>query len=186
MEPLKKETFTRYCKRLSEQIDTSGQFVLIGVSLGGIVAVELNKILRPAQTIIISSIATRHELRPSLQLAGLLSIHRLIPGSFYKLYTPVLNWYFGATTEREKDLLKLYTRSATANYMKWSVNAILGWKNETRPLNLFHIHGTEDRIFPYKRTNADVKIVGGTHLMVHNRPEEVSQLLTERLDAIAR
>jgi hypothetical protein len=80
--------------------------------------------------------------------------------------------------------MRLYTKSASRNYMKWAVNEILDWKNETRPSNLFHIHGTKDRILPHQRTGADVKIPGGTHLMVHNRSEEISEILTERLNAI--
>jgi len=68
--------------------------------------------------------------------------------------------------------------------MKWAANEILNWKNETRPSNLFHIHGTKDRIFPYKNTNADIKIPGGTHLMVHNRSEEISKILSQRINLI--
>jgi pimeloyl-ACP methyl ester carboxylesterase len=186
IEPLRRETLFDYCKRLKEQIDNPGAFVLIGVSLGGIVSVELNKMLRPIETIIISSIAARRELRPLLKLVGFLQLHKIVPGRLYKWYTPLLNWYFGARTKREKELLRYYTKTTTAHYMKWAVNAILQWKNETRPANLFHIHGTRDRIFPHKRTEADVKIPGGTHLVVHNRPQEISKLLAERLNAIGR
>jgi pimeloyl-ACP methyl ester carboxylesterase len=186
VEPLKKESLASYSRRLAEQIDTPGDFVLIGVSLGGIVSVEMNKILRPLGTIIISSIATRQELRPVLKMINFLKLQTIVPGKLYNLYTPLLNWYFGATNNREKELLKYYTRSTTPTYMKWAVNAILTWKNETRPANLFHIHGTRDRIFPHRRTKANVKVEGGTHLMVHNRPAEISRLLADRLDAIRK
>jgi len=183
MEPLKKESFFSYCKRLSEQIINRDDFVLVGVSLGGIISVELNKILQPRQTIIISSIATRHELPPALKFISLFKLHKLVPAGLYKWYNPVLGWYFGAETEREKELLKMYAKNASKKYMKWAVNEILNWKNDQRPSNLFHIHGTADRIFPYQYTHADVKIKGGTHLMVHNRADEISRILTERLNA---
>lgn len=185
IEPLKNESLINYSKRLSQQIDTSNEFVLVGVSLGGIVSIELNKIIQPKQTMIISSIATKKELRPLLKIVRLLKIHKIVPGGFYKWYSPILNWYFGTETEREKELLKRYTRFATKNYMKWAVNEILNWQNETRPKNLFHIHGTEDRIFPYRHSHADVLIEGGTHLMVHNRAEEISRILAERLNEIS-
>lgn len=185
IEPLKHESLIDYCRRLAEQIDASGDFVLIGVSLGGIVSVELNKLLHPKQTIIISSIATRQELRPVLKFIGLFKIHKLVPAGFYKWYSPLLDWYFGAKNKREKALLRFYAHSTTKNYMKWAVNEILNWNNEKRPANLFHIHGTKDRIFPYKRTHADILIKDGTHLMVHNRADEISRILTERLNAIS-
>jgi hypothetical protein len=184
IEPLKQETLLDYCKRLSQQIDTSGDFVLIGVSLGGIVSVELNKILHPKQTIIISSIATRHELPPLMKFIRLFRIYKIVPANFYKWYSPALDWFFGAKTKREKALLRFYSRSTTENYMKWAVNEILNWENEQRPPNLFHIHGTKDRIFPYKMTHANVLVKDGTHLMVHNRADEISKILAERLNAI--
>jgi hypothetical protein len=185
IEPLKHESLLDYCKRLSQQIDTSNDFVLIGVSLGGIVSVELNKIIHPKQTIIISSIATKHELRPLLKFVRFFRIHKIVPAGFYKWYSPILDWYFGTKNKREKALLRSYSRSTTKNYMKWAVNEILNWRNEQRPPNLFHIHGTKDRIFPYKRTHADVLVKDGTHLMVYNRADEISKILIARLNAIS-
>ena len=184
IEPLKNESLAEYCKRLSKQIETREDFVLIGVSFGGIVAIELNKVIHPKQTIIISSIATKEELRPLLKFIRLFSIHKIVPAGFYKWYSPLLNWYFGTKTKREKELLKFYTRSATKIYMEWAVNEIINWENQQRPGNLFHIHGTKDRIFPYKRSRADILIKNGSHLMIHNRADEISSILLQRLNAI--
>jgi len=184
IEPLPKETLSHYCQRLCDQIDTSGSFVLIGVSFGGIVSLELNKIIHPKEVIIISSIATKNELTPIFKLFNLVKLQKIVPPQIYKWYTPVLNWYFGATTQKEKQLLRLYAKSASKNYMKWAVNEILNWKNETRASNLFHIHGTRDRIFPHQKTHADIKIAGGSHLMVHNRSEEISNILSDRINSI--
>jgi hypothetical protein len=184
IEPLKQETLSDYCKRLSRQIDTGNDFILIGVSLGGIVSVELTKILHPKQTIILSSIATKHELPPLMRLIRLFRIYKIVPASFYKWHSPILDWFFGAENNRERSLLQFYSRSTTKNYMRWAVNEILNWKNERRPTNLFHIHGTKDRIFPYKKTHADVLIKDGTHLMVHNRAKEISKILAKKINSI--
>ena len=184
IEPLLKERLSHYCQRLCDQIDSSEAFVLIGVSFGGIVSIELNKIIHPKEIIIISSVATKQELPTLFKLFNFLKLQKIVPSQIYKWYTPILNWYFGATSQREKELMRFYAKSASKNYMKWAANEILDWKNETRPSNLFHIHGTKDRIFPHKKTNADIKIPGGTHLMVHNRSEEISKILTQRIDLI--
>ena len=186
IEPLKHEGLAEYCRRLSKQMDTTDEFVIVGVSFGGIVCVELNKLVHPKQTIVISSIAIKQELRPLLKFIRRFSIHKMIPAGFYKWYSPILNWYFGTKSEREKELLKFYTRSATKNYLKWAVNEIINWKNKQRPGNLFHIHGTNDRIFPYKRSGADVLIKKGSHLMIHNRADEISAILSQRLNAITK
>ena len=149
IEPLKKESFFNYCKRLSEQIKVSDDFALIGVSLGGMVSIELNKILKPKQTIIISSVATRHELSPLFRFFNLIKLHKILPASFYKWYNPFISWYFGVQTKREEGLLRCYMKSASGNYMRWAVYEVLNWKNEERLSSLFHIHGTAYRIFTH-------------------------------------
>ncbi|WP_443946477.1 alpha/beta fold hydrolase [Pedobacter sp. AW1-32] len=58
----KKESLEKYAARLSLQIDTSISFALVGVSFGGIIAVELAKLLKPSATVIISSSVKRTEL----------------------------------------------------------------------------------------------------------------------------
>lgn len=183
IEPLKNERLIEYCKRLARQMDTSKEFVLVGMSLGGIVAVELNKIIHPKLTIIISSIATKDEIRPLFRFFKWIGLHKVVPAGFYKWYTPFLDWYFGARTKREQELLRLYATTISKNYMKWAVNEILNWANEYRPANLFHIHGTADRVLPVKYTHADVKIENGTHMMVHNRAEEISKIINDKLNA---
>jgi hypothetical protein len=184
IEPLKKESLAEYCRRLSSQIDAKENFVLIGVSLGGIVAVELNKILSPKLTIIISSIATARERPFHFRLFNFFKLQKLMPAAFYKWYNPFVNWYFGAKTKRERELLRYYMHNTTSNYMKWATNEVLNWKSEERPAKLFHIHGRSDRIFLHQFTHADYKIRKGTHLMVHSRAEEISRILTEKLNTI--
>ncbi len=184
IEPHYKETLAGYVQRLSQQIDATENFVLIGVSLGGIMAVELNKILQPKLTIIISSLATGRERPPHFRFLYFTKLLNILPGSIYKWYNPFVNWYFGAKTKREKELLRYWMKSASKNYMKWSTNEVLTWNSDSRPTNLFHIHGTADKIFLHRFTSANIKIQKGTHLMVHNRASEISHIIMEKLNSI--
>ncbi len=181
IEPLKNETLAHYANRMMAQMDDDEDFLFVGVSLGGIMAIELNKMTRPKRIIIISSISTNKELPALYRLIKLLRLQQWVPSIVFKWYSPLVNWFFGARTERERTLFKEYMQTATANYMRWSVNAVVNWRNQIRPSNLFHIHGTHDLVFPYKTVKADVLIDGGTHMLVHNRAEEVSQLIAEQL-----
>jgi hypothetical protein len=186
IEPLKNESLADYTKRLSQQINPTESFALVGVSLGGIVAVELNKILSPRLTVIISSIATLKERPAHFRFFNFFKLQKMIPGRFYKWYNPFVNWYFGAETKREKELLRYYMNNATANYMKWATNEVVNWKNEDRPANLFHIHGSSDKIFLHRFANPDHTIEKAGHLMVHNRAEEISRILAEQLNRITQ
>lgn len=85
IDPLKNETIESYGKRLSQAIKTDEEYGLIGVSFGGIVAVEISKMLNPKSTILISSAATKEELRPVVNIFGKTRIAKILPLSFYNL-----------------------------------------------------------------------------------------------------
>ena len=55
-------SMSEYAKSLLSQIDRTQPFVLIGVSLGGMLSEELNEFCQPEKTIIISSAKSRNEL----------------------------------------------------------------------------------------------------------------------------
>lgn len=79
IEPLKNETIENYSKRLSKIIDSKKDFCLIGVSFGGLIAVEISKILNPKLTILISSAHTKDELRPIYRWFGKTKLIKIIP-----------------------------------------------------------------------------------------------------------
>jgi pimeloyl-ACP methyl ester carboxylesterase len=181
IEPLEKESLQDYCKRLSSQINTDDEFILIGLSFGGMVAIELNRFLHPKDIILISSIATKNELPLRFKVIYFLKLHRILPANMIKLPVRLIYWFFNARTKKEKSLLLEYIQNVSNNYLKWSINAVLSWKNSERPQNLFHIHGTADRIFPFDTTHADVKVKDGGHLMVYDKADEINRILNERL-----
>ena len=45
------------------------------------------------------------------------------------------------------------------------------------PKNVIHIHGTADRLLPYRYVKADYIINNGEHVMIMDKGEEVSELL---------
>ena len=57
------DSLSQYCSRLIEQLNLNEPFILVGLSFGGIVAMELSKKIKPAQTVLISSIASPQEVR---------------------------------------------------------------------------------------------------------------------------
>jgi len=181
IEPLKKESLENYCRRLSSQITAHDDFILVGLSFGGIVAIELNKFMPAKQIILISSIATKEELPLRYKIINWLRLIRIVPVSVLKFPVRLVYWFFNAGTKREKEMLRQYIKNISGNYLKWSLNAVLSWKNEERPSNLFHIHGTADRIFPCDNTHADVKIKNGGHLVVYDRGKEISEMIAKMM-----
>lgn len=177
IEPLDREPLPDYCRRLAAQIEQDDDVVLAGLSFGGMAAIEINRFLPARLVILLSSVATRHELPFYMPLVRKLGLLRIIPASFMKWPKFFLYWIFSAETARERTLLRDFADKVTNRYLKWSLDAVLHWRNEQRPQNLKHIHGAADRIFPCSHTHADVCISGAGHLMVHNHAEEVSNVI---------
>lgn len=76
--PISNEGLSSYAERLSRQIDEAEPFCLVGISFGGMVAVELNKFVKPLQTIIISSASTDVQIPWYYKVLGRLKIHTLV------------------------------------------------------------------------------------------------------------
>jgi pimeloyl-ACP methyl ester carboxylesterase len=73
--PEKGDTMESYAKRISRQIDPTGKFILVGVSLGGMISCELDEMLRPHKTILISSARNRSEIPALYKLQAPLFIN---------------------------------------------------------------------------------------------------------------
>ncbi len=181
--PEKDETLEAYAKRMAAQIKAGDSFTLVGVSFGGILAIEISRIMMVKQVILISSIETHHQIPAWMKLCGKLQLYRLIPTGVMhdirplKLFEPLENYFLGAYTEDQKTLANEYRKNVDPYYLKWSIRQILRWKNASVPENTYHIHGTADRIFPIKKVNATHRIEAGRHFMLYHKPEEVSEVL---------
>lgn len=184
-EPFIGESLHQYCDRLIDQVHDTEDIILVGLSFGGLIAVELNKKLNARLVILLSTISTKEEIPFIFRLINKMKLYKIVPPSFYKRLTPVVNWYFGAKTHEEKELVQSFLEKTSDNYLTWSIDKILNWGNTDRPSNVFHIHGTADKIFPKKSTRADEWVKAGDHLMVYDMSGEVSKLINGKLDSIS-
>lgn len=175
--PIDNEALDVYCSRLSRQIDQTEPFILIGVSFGGLVAIEIAKVLRPLKIIIISSISGDDQLPWYYKLAGLIQVHKVLPVKVLKISGPLMFWFFGASTKEAKVLLTQILKDTDADFLKWAISKILSWKQKTAP-DLFQIHGTADHILP-SFAGADLKVKNGGHLMVYDKSEMISNILAQ-------
>lgn len=181
LEVERKETLIEYCNRLSTQINTTETFSFVGLSFGGIVATELSKVISPKHLILISSISNKNELSFYYKIAGFLGLHKIIPATLLASTSFITFWFFGVKSKTEKALLRNAIKKTSPKFIKWAISQILSWKNKERLLNVFHIHGTADRLFWFLKVKADVRIEKGGHFMVYNRAEEISTFIVNEI-----
>lgn len=181
LKPIGSESITDYSRRLSKHITLSDP-VLIGVSFGGMMCIEIAKHIAVKQIIIISSIKTRDELPWWMKAAGRLKLHRIFPMRSFKLIEPLENYNLGVETVEERNIANRYRKSIDRMYAKWAIDCVLNWRNDNVPPNLIHIHGDKDRIFKIQHIKPDHIIKTGGHFMVMNRAGEVNKLLLDIID----
>ncbi len=180
IKPEEGESLASYSRRLAEPIDQREPFILVGLSMGGMVAVEIARILKSHRTIIISSVHTHESFPKRLKLAGKLRLFRIIPVSWLKSGSMIKRIFFGEAPHARK-LIRDMIRDSDPHFIKWALKAIGKWQNTWRPPALIHIHGENDEIFPLRYCKPDFIIPKGAHLMIVTQSDEVSGLLAELL-----
>ncbi len=178
--PKKQESIEEYALRMKASINEVAP-VLLGVSFGGMMCIEIAKHLPASKVIIISSIKTRKEIPRWMKVTGRLQLNRIFPLRSFRLFEPIQNYNLGIENAEEKKLVREYRRNISQRYTNWAVNEILSWKNTWLPGNLYHIHGSKDHMFPLRNIHADFIIKGAGHFMVMNRAEKVNDVLLQIL-----
>lgn len=174
--PLANEKIADYALRISQQIKSPNP-ILIGLSFGGIMTMEVAKILTASKIILIASAKTKYELPFYYRLAGFLGLHHLLPTKLLKQANFFSNWFFGAITSEDKRLLKEILEDTPPLFLKWAINQIVTWQNTVVPKTIVHIHGQADRILPIFFVRCDIKVANGGHFMTVNKAEELTRLI---------
>ena len=174
--PTQSEPIAHYATRLINQIPTKKP-ILIGLSFGGIMAIEIAKQIDTERLILISSAKVRKEIPFYFRLAGKLKLHKMIPVKFLKSSNLISHWFFGIKSQYDKKLFKQILLDSDPNFLKWAIDKVPTWKNQVVPKNAFHIHGTNDKILPLTFINANLSVENGGHLMILNKSEELSKIL---------
>lgn len=179
--PLPKETLPAYAKRMTQKITTPHP-ILVGLSFGGMVAMEIAKQIPVKKVILISSAKERKELPWFYRFSAKLKLQKILPYTLIKRTNGFTYWIFGATSAHEKALLKEIFRKTPTTFLKWAINAILTWKNTEISTHILHIHGDKDRILPYKNVKDTLCITGGGHSMIVNKAHEITPLINKFLN----
>ena len=184
--PERGESMHSFAKKLIPKIDTSGTFILIGVSLGGMIASELNEIIHPLKTIIISSAKNRSELPSRYKFMRAIPLYKLFPASLIKASSFIMQPLVEPDRKREKKLFKSMLHQKDKHFLKRSIPLIIHWqKEENKGKPLIHIHGSNDHTIPSRNIRSANIITGGSHMMVLTEAALISEKINEILFAIS-
>jgi len=131
--------------------------ILIGSSLGGIIACEISNILGNTRLIIVGSAIHKSEINHLLSL-----LHPMIG------ITPIELLKLSAGKIPE-DLTQMFMKS-DSGFIRSMCKAIFNWEGLMKPSAAFRIHGTKDLVIPCP-DSVDIRIPAG-HLIAMTHAQE--------------
>ena len=181
--PEKGTSLPEYAHILAKQIDTTEKFILIGVSLGGMLATEMSTFLSPEKVIIISSAKHRQELPGTYKFQQKFPLYKIVSPRMSKFGARMLQPIVEPDRRHEKETFKSMLKDKDPYFLRRTIEMIMTWERESSPENIVHIHGEKDNTIPIRNVKYDYLVPKGSHMMTLTRGEEISELISTILSA---
>jgi pimeloyl-ACP methyl ester carboxylesterase len=181
--PFRNESIQEYAARMTVSIDVKEEFILFGMSFGGMMAQEMAKIKPPRKLILFNTIKDETEKPFWISINNTIPLFKIFP--YFLLNNFYLVKYFSKLTRlinhQCPDLSEIYTLR-DRRYTAWAFDKIVKWTNtNSTDLSIFHIHGDSDFVFPYSKIKNAIRVEGGSHICVYEKSEIVSVILSKIL-----
>lgn len=168
----------KYAKLYLPLLPDEEKFGILGLSFGGLMAIELSKISKPEFTILISSVERHWELPSLYRWIGKLRFHKVFPASFFIPPMFLANYLF---RPKNKILLHEILSDSDPNFNKWAVDKLLNWQGESKLKKILRIHGANDKLIPLPKDPKIIILQNSSHFMIHNEADEISGIINQFL-----
>ena len=169
-----------YAAFLCRKINTTNN-VLIGSSMGGMVAVEMYKIQPFLGLVLLSAPSSVREFPLSLRIAGALKLAHAVPKGLMFRMNRFANTFMGFQSKEHEEVFFEMLESYGPDFLNYAVKAIPDWNQKNPPEKYLQIIGSKDRLFKIRKMNNPHVIEGSGHFMTFEQPEILSQLINEYL-----
>ena len=175
--PTYETSLKEYAQTLAQQIDESSPFILIGVSLGGMLATEMTDFMEPEKTIILASAKNTSELPRTFNFQKKVPLYKLVGKRNVKWGAKVLKPIVEPDFRKEKEIYKAMLEDKDPDFLLRTIPMIMTWDRTAHNENIIHIHGTKDHTIPYKNVKCDYPIEGGSHMMTLTQSDKINKVL---------
>ena len=171
------EPLPHYAARLAGTVPAGQPCWLVGVSFGGVLALEIAQLRPLARIVLISSFAHPRELPWLGRLARATGLYRLLPPQLLPHLPGLASWFFGVKTTRDRQLLHQILHDTDPHFTRWALARLLQWPGRPDSPTI-RIHGTDDRLLPHGAAHSQYRLPGG-HLIIISRAAEISRILND-------
>jgi len=176
------ESLKAYAKRFAKQLPADEPISILGVSLGGIVSIEIAQIRKIKKLFLISTIKNKNEMPGYMSWLNHLPTNNGTAARLGIDATIRLKPYYDNADSSGNKLFQEMMKSADIDFVNWGIHQVAQWKFKKEIQTPFlHIHGTNDLIFPIKNIDEAVTIKGGSHFTIYNEAEKISKLISREI-----
>jgi len=167
--PFDNEPVANYAARICQGIKHPNP-VLVGVSFGGILVQEMAAIVNARKVIIISSVRCNAEFPRRMRFAKMSHAYRLFPTRLMQDFTWLGKVFKGIKfIAKRLELYEKFMSVRDKKYLDWAFKTIINWDRCEPDVDVVHIHGDTDEVFPPKYLQNYIAVKGGTHIMIINK-----------------
>ena len=175
------DTLAEYAARLAAPLASLTPFWVGGSSFGGMLALEIAKLLSTRGVILIGSARSRTAIAPSLRFAG--SGIRHFPVFAFaaaRRIAPAIARVFFPGNPDARTIASASSPTVPSDFVKWGLGAILDWPGVPDPgVPVHHIHGDADRVIALRRFQPDRIVHGAGHLLALTHGHAVNDYIGE-------
>ena len=182
LEPEPRESLSNYAARLAKSIDPGRPCYLVGLSFGGMIAVEMAQHLDVKACVLIASIPSGDRLPRRYHIFR--PLIRWIPSAFWYLPRGVVRLHRALCKRRISENLRIVYDmflDAPVPFHHWTAYTILRWQRSDGPIPcpMYHLHGDADWILPIRYVEPDTVLPGAGHCLSLTRPKEVNEYIAK-------
>lgn len=104
-----------------------------------------------------------------MKIAKTTKAYKILPTSLFENVELLVKYAFGDALKQRAKLYEIYLKMRNKNYLDWAIEQVVCWDRSEIDLDVIHIHGDADEVFPSKNIKSFINVAGGTHLMILNR-----------------
>ena len=155
--PRRAESLAEYAALLAAEMPPMSRLVLGGVSLGGMIAYEMARHLRPEAVVLVASCCRRESLQHFIP-----GWRRMVSSTpawaiqCAKWCSPLAGRFMVGVTPDVAKLCTTMFRDGDGQFMRWALRAIAQWTPASLDgIPVRQIHGAKDHLIPARNIRAD-------------------------------
>ena len=180
--PCDDDDLASYCARLADSVNPSGPCIVGGASFRGVVALEMTRHLNALGCILIGSVRGPHQLPKRIRMLRSLSpVLDIAPLSLLQQSAAcAVVAARKASAEQFADVARQFS-DADTEVLRWSARQILCWDSNYDNVDVSHIHGDRDHVFPISCVEPDEVVSGGGHVISITHAPQVNEFLRKQI-----